>query len=151
LISDHAIGIFAESISGLNGNGCKLWLGSIAKNGYGYFYADKKTYKAHRFSYELANGSIPKSKLILHKCKQQRDCVNPDHLYAGTHSDNVRDSIKDGTHKNQNMFKTNCGTCGGYIRLCDANTYVYPKGWRDCRSCNRKSVKEYQAKRRNKK
>lgn len=79
-------------------NDCWLWVGSIRKNGYGHFFYDGKIELAHRASWELHKGKIPKGKQINHKCFN-RACVNPEHLYAGTQVDNMRDAKIAGTFR----------------------------------------------------
>ena len=75
-------------------SGCWLWLGGLNKHGYpkankniGGRIVDRL---GHRVSYEAYKGEIPKGKQVLHHC-DVRSCVNPDHLYVGTHDDNMRD------------------------------------------------------------
>jgi hypothetical protein len=76
---------------------CWEWTGAKypPPNAYGFmsagvFYGAKKFVKAHRVSWEIANGPVPDGLNILHKCDNQ-GCVNPAHLYAGTQQQNVRD------------------------------------------------------------
>jgi len=72
-------------------SGCWLWFGpGWHKFGYGMLTVDKKPEAAHRISWRIVNGPIPKGKFICHKCHNP-PCVNPDHLYLGTPADNVRD------------------------------------------------------------
>lgn len=75
---------------------CWEWTAGCFKRGYGAFsYAGKNPGYAHRFSYELHHGPIPKGGVVMHTC-DNRKCVNPAHLNAGTQRDNIHDSIKKG-------------------------------------------------------
>lgn len=68
---------------------CWLWKCGKCSDGYGNF-KDGKFISAHRFSYELANGPIPKGLQVRHSCDTP-SCVNPEHLLLGTVIDNMRD------------------------------------------------------------
>lgn len=71
-------------------SGCWLWSGGCGGNGYGYFSSGGKSIRAHRAVYELLVGIIGKGLCLCHKC-DNRLCVNPEHMFVGTHSDNMRD------------------------------------------------------------
>ena len=76
---------------------CWLWTGYCHRNGYGQFGYEGKLWRAHRFSYFLANGELPTPPLIIrHKCKS-KNCVNPEHLEPGTKKQNQADRVRDGT------------------------------------------------------
>ena len=62
--------------------GCWEWQGAFDTKGYGRIVVDRKEVRAHRFSYELANGPIPSGLHVLWRCGNTR-CVRPDHLYLG--------------------------------------------------------------------
>lgn len=75
---------------------CWLWIGARAKNGYGrlYIHPDKQV-SAHVFSYILHKGKIDSGLCVCHTC-DVKSCVNPDHLWLGTSSDNIADKVKKG-------------------------------------------------------
>lgn len=86
---------------------CLEWTGRISKDGYGCFVSKKKYYTAHRVAYQICIGDIPRGLFICHKC-DNRKCVNPLHLFIGTHQDNMNDMVRKGRSKNSNKNKTFC-------------------------------------------
>jgi len=74
------------------------WMGGISSSGYGGFWLDGKTIGAHRISYEIKHGRIPDGVFVCHKYEHLgRHNVNPDHLFLGTHTDNMQDAA--GKHR----------------------------------------------------
>lgn len=72
--------------------GCWLYLGSKTKRGYGRI-GKRSRILAHQLSYSHFKGPIPPGQIIRHSCDTP-PCVNPDHLLAGTHTDNARDRVE---------------------------------------------------------
>lgn len=109
---------------------CMLFAGSISGDGYGRI---GKASEAHRVFYEYFVGVIPEGLEIDHTCRVRR-CVNPDHLEAVTHQENIRRAmvfrhphLKDDTH------------CKHGHERSKVNTYFTKSGYRTCRPCNAKA------------
>ena len=105
---------FNEKISRPTKTGCREWLGAKNSDGYGKVTVSKwlrhriqpkrdryarHRWKvlAHRMSWWITMGAIPDGMCVLHHCDNPK-CVNPDHLFLGNHTDNMRDMMSKGRH-----------------------------------------------------
>lgn len=90
-------------------DGCWLWTGWLNTNGYGLLRrgrAGEGFLYAHRVAYEIQHGPIPPGKEVCHSCDVKyspgdityRRCIRPDHLFLGTHRENVLDSVAKRRH-----------------------------------------------------
>lgn len=87
---------FAVKCAEPDKRGCVLWLGSRLPFGYGRISAGGKGGRlliASRVAWELVHGPVPIGQCVLHRCDTPA-CVNVEHLYLGSHYDNVMDSVK---------------------------------------------------------
>ena len=76
--------------------GCWLWTGDKSgKMGYGRLMYQGRTRAAHRVAYQIFRGPITDGLLVCHRCDVPL-CVNPDHLFLGTYTDNSDDMIRKG-------------------------------------------------------
>ena len=93
---DIPLGVRFNSRWKESATGCWEWQGRTNADGYGTIRDGERNALAHRVGYTLYKGEMPKGLLACHKCGN-RLCVNPGHLYAGTHEDNMRDLAIDNT------------------------------------------------------
>ncbi len=93
----------------INENGCWLYEDTPSQK-YGEYRRTIdgiKFYSAHKASYYLFNGNIPEGLMVLHRCsadhkKDNPKCINPEHLYIGTHKDNMNDMAISGVNAGKN-------------------------------------------------
>lgn len=89
---------------------CWEWKACLGKNGYGRFGYDRETLNAHRVSWIIEKGKIPKGKWVLHRC-DNKPCVRPTHLYLGGSKQNVEDAVS------RKRLKSSKGEANGRSRL----------------------------------
>ena len=126
-----------------------MWLGAMAQV-YGLFTIDyhgighRNQKSPHIVAYELRHGSVPCGLELDHKCNTPL-CINPDHLEAVTHRENVK--------RSQSPFGINARKteCPKGHPLAGDNLYLTPNGRRNCRICRYNASKAAHARKRAKK
>ena len=102
---------------------CWEWIGGTVPTGYGRFKVGLFTYRAHRYSWILANGKVPKGLELHHLCNNRR-CVNPAHLRLISHADHMKLSLR--------ANQTHCWR--GHL-LSGDNMRRDTRGNRTCKTC----------------
>lgn len=103
---------FNQKISKFD-NGCWHWQGMKDKDGYGKIKINNKRTSAHRLSMIMVHGDIPENNWVLHKCDNP-SCVNPEHLYFGSPSQNSLD------RENRKRGRPLKGENNGFNKLNDS-------------------------------
>ena len=84
---------------------CIIWTGSITK-GYAQFGVKEfGTRYGHRIAWARANKADPGKQMVLHKCNNKL-CINPEHLYLGSHADNTADALRDNLFTSRRLTET---------------------------------------------
>jgi hypothetical protein len=121
-----------------DGRGCWIWRGSQT-SGYGTFEIANRCIRAHRWAYEHFRGPVPPGLELDHLCRVTL-CVNPWHLEAVTHVENMRRGLSGWRERS----RTHCPQGHAYD---EANTYRWRTG-RYCRTCHKRATRLCERRRR---
>lgn len=125
-------------------SGCWLWFGAVDRKGYGQIRmpgraGEAKHETAPRVSWKLSGRDIPSGLHVLHRCDTP-GCVNPSHLFLGTHVDNMRDRDAKGRNSKPPRAKKGQGKkeyCKRGHPLAGSNIRYVPNGDRRCVACEK--------------
>lgn len=90
---------FWEKVDRRGPDECWPWIGAEHGRGYGGILINYKSVPAHRVAHALCKGVVPPGMFVLHRCDNPK-CVNPAHLFLGTHQDNMDDMVSKGRSRN---------------------------------------------------
>lgn len=131
LTEQQAIANIVEHIT-INESGCWLWQRGKNTCGYGEIVVRNKRWMVHRYIYTVFIGEIPKGMHVCHYCDQP-NCINPSHLWIGTHKQNMADCRAKGRYYYANL--THCKH--GHEFNAENTQYRKPGHLRACKACQR--------------
>ena len=123
---------FWANVDTTDPDGCWHWTGVTDQDGYGIF----KHQRAHRIAFG------PTDLNVCHRCYNP-PCVRPDHLFEGTHADNIHDAMQKGRH--DAARRAVATYCKRGHEFTPENTYVNPTtGNRTCRKCKSAAMRSWE-------
>lgn len=129
-LTEKVISRFWKHVSKAGPDDCWLWTGAMSQNGYGRLNINKRARVATRISWVIHNGPIPEGLNVLHDCPNgdNPSCVNPAHLWTGTHTENMADMANKGQCESGDRHwarrhpeKHAVGVATGAAKLKDSN------------------------------
>ena len=127
--------------------GCLVWTGATNGDGYGSLRWDGRTQRAHRVAWALVHGEIAPGYSVCHRCDNPA-CIRVDHLFLGTHAENMRDMAAKGRARSPLPAIRRAAThCHRGHEFDEANTYWDARGQRVCRKCQALRTRAYKLRR----
>lgn len=117
---------------------CLVWTGCKNWGGYGLIKHNGKMRLVHRVAFEAARGEIPNGLQLDHLCRN-RACCNSEHLEPVTNAENSKRGLT-GNHMVWKRFRSHCRH--GH-EFTPENTYIHPRGHRECRQCKTDGMRKF--------